>query len=78
MLAVFKSDHELKRLHRKAFRWHKDLIASLMEAPEYQDLYQKLVDKPAASFVAQDRAVRERLTHEAVQHRSDENQPDMK
>ena len=78
MLAAFKSDNELKLLHRKAFRWHKDLIARLTEVPEYQDLYQKLIDTPAASCVAQDRAVRERLTHKAVAHLSDKDQMDKK
>lgn len=76
MLAAFKSDVELKRLHRKAFRWHKDMIARLMEVPEYQDLYQKLIDKPAVSCVAQDRAVRARLTQKAVAHLSDKDQTD--
>lgn len=64
LLDDLKSDATLKRLHRKAFRWHKDLIESLLEIPEYQTLYRKLLEKPAASFVSRDRGIRENLNRE--------------
>ncbi len=58
LIEVFKSDDDLKRLHRKAFRWHKNLISELMDMPEYQELYQSLLNKPAVKHVARDRAIR--------------------
>ncbi|WP_298932517.1 glycosyltransferase family 2 protein [uncultured Ruegeria sp.] len=75
LLEEFKSDEVLHRLHRKAFRWHKDLITNLMEIPEYKDLYQILVEKPAVSFVAQDRGVQGRISAVVVGS-SDADQPD--
>ncbi len=77
MLKQFKSDEVLQRLHRRAFRWHKDLISDLMKVPDYNELYQRLVERPAASFVEQDRGVRERVRSEPLPRPSDQNQPDM-
>lgn len=75
LLEELKSDDVLKRLHRRAFRWHKALIASLLDLPEYKDLYQKLLKKPAVNFVAKDRGVHERLSKVAART-SDAEQPE--
>ncbi len=73
LLAEFRSDDALRRLHKRAFRWHKTLISNLLEVPDYQDLYQKLVKKPAVNFVARDRGVHEKLAKDEM-HPSDGQQ----
>ncbi len=72
-LDEFKLDEVLHRLHRKAFRWHKDLISNLLQVPEYQELYQTLLEKPAASFVGQDRGTHKRVTNSPLPRATDQN-----
>lgn len=62
LMAEFQSDGRLARLHRKAFLWHKALIEDLLKQPEYNALYQTLVNKPAVEFVAKDRGLHARLS----------------
>lgn len=57
LLAEFRADPQLARLHRGAFRWHKDLIRQLMDIPEYRDLYAHLLAKPPVPVTPQDRRV---------------------
>ncbi|QFT72531.1 glycosyltransferase family 2 protein [Ruegeria sp. THAF33] len=75
VLEEFRADDRLRRLHRRAFRWHKALINDLLKLPEYDELYQKLLEKPAVDFVAKDRGVRERLSSSAPSS-TDENRTD--
>lgn len=75
LVAEFKADPKLRRLHKRAFRWHKELIGQLLDLPEYQELYEKLIDKPAVKFVARDRDTHERLA-KVVVPASDEERPE--
>ncbi|MEM7090497.1 MAG: glycosyltransferase family 2 protein, partial [Pseudomonadota bacterium] len=72
LLETFNADDVLRRQHKRAFRWHKALVSSLLERDEYQDLYARLVSKPPVQYVKKDRRIHKRLKADVAQGADDE------
>lgn len=59
LVAVFKADAVLGRMHRKGFRWHKAKLTELLQDPDYAALYDKISNSEPVPVVAKDRDPRE-------------------
>ncbi len=57
-LEEFKADPTLARLHRSAFRWHKNKLQELMQDPIYVELYDKIKHSDPVICPAKDRGIR--------------------
>ncbi|MGJ8587103.1 MAG: glycosyltransferase family 2 protein [Yoonia sp.] len=61
LLAEFRADETLSRLHRRGFRWHKNKLNELLKDPIYAKLYKKIAKSEPIRVSTADRNVRDSL-----------------